>query len=121
MRRTPRNSASTANAAMPLPRKDSARSPTSSAPRSTHVENRDSRRPAACPAQPGPLGQNLTLNFPFVTPLVPDAPVGDKATAVNENVPLAPVAVSVLSVRVPLLPADVAAPAVHICPLVVVL
>ena len=46
--------------------------------------------------------RNVTLNLPFVTTLLPVAPVPACGTTVNENVPLAPVAVRVLTVMLPL-------------------
>ena len=52
--------------------------------------------------------QNVTLNTPFVTTLVPVA-VPDPATTLNAKVPVAPVAVDVISVMVPLPPGRCAA------------
>jgi hypothetical protein len=48
------------------------------------------------------VDQNVTLNTPFVTVLLPVAPVPARGTRLSENVPLALVDVNVVTVMVPL-------------------
>lgn len=48
-----------------------------------------------------PERQKVTENAPLVTDLFPTAPVLGNAVAVNENVPVAPVGVSVAMLTVP--------------------
>lgn len=59
-------------------------------------------------------GQNVTEKVPLVTDLVPEAPVPGTGTIVNAKVPLAPVDVIEVIVRVPDPPAGFAA---QDCPL----